>query len=64
MLFVTLLIAASITASYASGNCDAAAISIPIQDTKVLDDVEDSYMIGLRTKLGTPSQDILLLPWA
>ncbi|KAI3395022.1 hypothetical protein diail_1845 [Diaporthe ilicicola] len=58
-----LLLSTLIVPSHASTGCDATAISIPPQDTKVLDDVEDSYMIGLRTKLGTPSQDILMLPW-
>lgn len=63
MLCIILLLSALIAPSHASTGCGAAAISIPLQDTKVLDDVKDSYMIGLRTKLGTPFQDILMLPW-
>lgn len=64
MLWIVLLLSAFIPSSHASSSCDAGPISIPIQDTQVLDDVEGSYMIGLRTKLGTPAQDILMLPWA
>lgn len=63
MFHLFLLLLALSTPSDAS-QCDAAPIAIPIQDTQVLSDVDGSYMIGMRTQVGSPPQDILMLPWA
>lgn len=43
--------------------CDIEPTKIPIQDTQILDDVEGSYMIGMRATFGSPAQSILMLPW-
>lgn len=42
MLCIILLLSALIAPSHASTGCDATAIPIPLQDTRILDDVEDS----------------------
>lgn len=44
--------------------CNSKPISIPIQDTQVLPSINGSNMIGLRTQVGSPPQDILMIPWA
>jgi hypothetical protein len=44
--------------------CNSTPISLPIQDTQVLPDVEGSYMFGIRAQVGSPAQDVLMMPWA
>ncbi|ROV96865.1 hypothetical protein VPNG_09261 [Cytospora leucostoma] len=63
MFYLFLLISSLLTPSYGL-NCDAGPISVPLKDTQVLPDVNGSYMIGLSTQVGSPPQDILMLPWA
>lgn len=48
----------------ATAQCNSTPISIPIQDVQVLPEIEGSYMTGIRAQVGSPAQDILLLPWA
>lgn len=59
-----LLLLPLVAIAYGELNCDADPIALPIRDVQVLSDVEDSYMKGIAAKVGTPSQDIVLLPWA
>ncbi|KAH7171161.1 aspartic peptidase domain-containing protein [Dactylonectria macrodidyma] len=48
----------------AASICDAEPLVLTIQDVQVLPDVRDSYMKGIAAQIGSPSQDIVLLPWA
>lgn len=45
-------------------NCDASPVSLPIEDLQVVPDISGSFMVGLRATVGSPSQDIVMLPWA
>lgn len=58
------LVLASLAVSTRATNCDVDPIRVAIQDTQVLPDVNGSYMIGLRATVGSPAQNILMLPWA
>lgn len=51
-------------ATLALASCDVEPVALPIQDVQVDPNVPDSYMRGIPAKLGTPSQDIVMLPWA
>lgn len=48
----------------AASICDAEPLVLTIQDVQVLPDVQDSYMKGIAAQIGSPAQDIVLLPWA
>lgn len=48
----------------AASICDAEPLVLTIQDVQVLPDVQDSYMKGIAAQIGSPVQDIVLLPWA
>ncbi|KAJ0370495.1 hypothetical protein COL26b_010065 [Colletotrichum chrysophilum] len=51
-------------ATLALASCDVEPVALPIQDVQVDPNVPDSYMRGMPAKLGTPSQNIVMLPWA
>ncbi|KAH9239395.1 hypothetical protein K456DRAFT_1745551 [Colletotrichum gloeosporioides 23] len=51
-------------ATPALASCDVEPVALPIQDVQVDPNVPDSYMRGIPAKLGTPSQNIVMLPWA
>lgn len=38
-------------------------LHLPLRDVQVLSDVQGSYMRGISAKIGTPEQDIVLIPW-
>ncbi|ROV94092.1 hypothetical protein VMCG_08247 [Cytospora schulzeri] len=63
MLHLLVLFSVLLSPSHGS-QCDSGPISIPIQDTQVLPNINGSNMIGLRTQVGSPPQDILMIPWA
>ncbi|KAF5655264.1 hypothetical protein FCIRC_13909 [Fusarium circinatum] len=48
----------------AFASCDAEPLVLPLQDVQVLPDVPSSFMRGIPAKIGTPPQDLVLLPWA
>jgi hypothetical protein len=50
--------------AHAELNCSADPIVLPIRDVQVLSDVKDSFMKGIAAKVGSPEQDVVLLPWA
>ncbi|CEI69272.1 hypothetical protein FVEN_g3977 [Fusarium venenatum] len=45
-------------------HCDTEPLSLPIRDVQVLPNVEKSLMRGIPATIGSPSQSIVLLPWA
>lgn len=42
---------------------EAGLFQLPIRDVQVLPNVSDSFMKGIALSVGTPPQDIVLLPW-
>lgn len=62
MLAQLLALSSFILATHAS-KCDVEPTKLPLQDTQILEDVEASYMIGMRATFGSPAQSILMLPW-
>lgn len=65
MMDLLLLYSTLVTISGVLGTvCDTEPLALPIEDVRVLPDVEDSYMRGIPAKIGSPAQDIVLLPWA
>ncbi|KAF5230538.1 hypothetical protein FANTH_13785 [Fusarium anthophilum] len=48
----------------AFASCDAEPLVLPLQDVQVLPDVANSFMKGIPAKIGTPPQNLVLLPWA
>ena len=42
----------------------ARPIALPLRDVLVDSGISDSYMRGIPAKVGTPPQDIVMLPWA
>ncbi|KAG8669359.1 hypothetical protein FPOAC2_08686 [Fusarium poae] len=53
----------AVTANCAS-HCNTEPLSLPIRDVQVLPNVEKSLMKGIPATIGSPSQNIVLLPWA
>lgn len=53
----------SLVLSTWAAQCNVEPQRILIQDTQVLPDVNGSNMIGMRATIGSPPQDILMLPW-
>ncbi|KAM4055245.1 aspartic-type endopeptidase [Hirsutella rhossiliensis] len=47
----------------ASSSCPQQPFQLPIKDVQVYPNVANSFMTGIPAKIGTPSQDIVLLPW-
>ncbi|KAF5538497.1 hypothetical protein FMEXI_9366 [Fusarium mexicanum] len=47
-----------------ASSCDAEPLVLPLQDVQVLPDVANSFMKGIPAKIGTPPQNVVLLPWA
>ncbi|QSZ37859.1 hypothetical protein DSL72_008959 [Monilinia vaccinii-corymbosi] len=45
-------------------SCSYSAISLPLRDIQVLPDIENSYMRGIPATVGSPAQNIVVLPWA
>lgn len=43
--------------------CSEDPVSLPIKTVRVLEDHPDSLMRGIPASLGTPAQDIVMLPW-
>ncbi|GKT45017.1 uncharacterized protein ColSpa_05198 [Colletotrichum spaethianum] len=48
----------------ALASCDFEPVALPIQDVQVDPDIPNSFMRGIPAKIGTPAQDIVMLPWA
>lgn len=46
-----------------ASSCDAEPLVLPLQDVQVLPDVSDTFMKGIPAEIGTPPQNIVLLPW-
>ncbi|KAM0553327.1 hypothetical protein ACHAPJ_007340 [Fusarium lateritium] len=59
-LLPLLLVASASCASL----CDTEPLSLPLRDVQVLPNVKNSFMTGIPAKVGSPEQDIVLLPWA
>ena len=47
-----------------ASSCDVEPLVLPLQDVQVLPDVPNSFMKGIPAKIGTPPQNLVLLPWA
>ncbi|KAG4279220.1 hypothetical protein FPRO04_05761 [Fusarium proliferatum] len=47
-----------------TSSCDAEPLVLQLQDVQVLPDVANSFMKGIPAKIGTPPQNLVLLPWA
>ncbi|KAM0193010.1 hypothetical protein ACHAPI_007959 [Fusarium lateritium] len=47
-----------------ASSCDAEPLVLPIRSVQVYPDIKDSYMIGIPAEVGTPPQNLVLLPWA
>ena len=45
------------------GSCTLETVVLPIKDVQVNSTVPDSLMKGIPARIGTPEQDIVLLPW-
>jgi hypothetical protein len=56
-----LLLLASVTCA---SPCDTEPLSLPIRDVQILPNVKNSLMTGIPAKIGSPEQNIVLLPWA
>lgn len=39
-------------------------VSLPIEDVQVIPDVEGSFTYGISASIGTPPQNIVVLPWS
>ncbi|KAK7990241.1 hypothetical protein PG990_014521 [Apiospora arundinis] len=51
--------------SYAAASkCYAQPVALPLKDIQVLPKVKGSYMRGIPVKVGTPPQDLVVMPWA
>lgn len=62
-MLTELLALSSLIMGTRASRCDVDPTRILIQDTQVLEDVEGSYMIGMRATFGSPAQSLLMLPW-
>ena len=51
-------------ASSDAASCGPEPFALPIKDVQVRADVPNSLMRGIPAKIGSPEQDIVLLPWA
>ncbi|EXJ81473.1 hypothetical protein A1O3_07765 [Capronia epimyces CBS 606.96] len=47
-----------------ASSCELEPLVSPIKDVQVNKPVLDSFMKGIPAKIGTPEQDIVLMPWA
>ncbi|KAM7194042.1 Aspartic peptidase domain containing protein [Naviculisporaceae sp. PSN 640] len=68
LLLVSILLAARaravLGATPACESATASPLALPITDVQVLPSVGDSFMRGIPARIGTPPQDIVVLPWA
>nr|XP_036577380.1 uncharacterized protein CTRU02_12613 [Colletotrichum truncatum]KAF6784351.1 hypothetical protein CTRU02_12613 [Colletotrichum truncatum] len=53
-----------IGATLVVASCDVEPVALPIQDVQVDPKTPNSFMRGIPAKVGTPPQDIVMLPWA
>ncbi|KAK8104417.1 uncharacterized protein PG998_011450 [Apiospora kogelbergensis] len=51
-------------AAASAPKCDFQPVALPLKDVQVLPRVKDSYMRGIPIKVGTPPQDLVVMPWA
>lgn len=51
-------------AANCASHCDTEPLSLPFRDVQVLPNVKNSLMKGIPATIGSPSQNIVLLPWA
>lgn len=67
-LLVSILLAARarhvLGATPACESATATPLALPITDVQVLPSIPDSFMRGIPARIGTPPQDIVLLPWS
>ncbi|KAM0351614.1 hypothetical protein ACHAPU_002624 [Fusarium lateritium] len=47
-----------------ASTCNTEPLVLPIQNVQVDPNYEESYMIGIPAQIGTPPQNLVLLPWA
>ncbi|KAK5096491.1 hypothetical protein LTR70_001665 [Exophiala xenobiotica] len=47
-----------------AAECTGNVFALPIKDVLVDSSIENSYVIGIPASVGTPEQDVVLLPWA
>ncbi|KAH8666479.1 aspartic peptidase domain-containing protein [Xylariales sp. PMI_506] len=45
-------------------SCNFQPVSLPLKDIQVLPDIANSFMRGIPVTIGSPPQDIVVLPWA
>ncbi len=45
-------------------SCNSQPIALPIRDVQVLPNVANSFMKGIPVRVGSPLQDLAVLPWA
>ncbi|KAK3945652.1 aspartic peptidase domain-containing protein [Diplogelasinospora grovesii] len=48
----------------ASTPCEVKPLHLPITDIQVLPNISDSFVYGIPASVGTPAENIVLLPWA
>lgn len=46
-----------------ASSCDAEPLVLHLRDVQVLPDVPNSFMKGIPAEIGTPPQNLVLLPW-
>ncbi|KAI1104485.1 acid protease [Jackrogersella minutella] len=64
MELMFLLQSITLIASVHAIDCDEIdPFQLPIRDVQVVSDIPDSFMKGIAATIGTPPQDIVLLPW-
>lgn len=54
----------AVWARHGLGATCGSPLALPITDVQVVPSIPNSFMKGIPTKIGTPPQDIVLLPWA
>ncbi|KAF4451229.1 hypothetical protein F53441_5772 [Fusarium austroafricanum] len=47
-----------------ASSCDAEPLVLPLRSVQVKTGIENSYMRGISAEVGTPAQNLVLLPWA
>lgn len=62
-LLLVLVTAAVLPVAISSSECDFEPISLALTDVQVLPKVKGSFMRGIRTTIGSPGQEIVMLPW-
>lgn len=46
-----------------AAECAGKAFALPLKDVLVDPNIENSYVMGIPATVGTPEQNVVLLPW-